>query len=123
MKKRHEALGLLDTAESHTKKRTIELKNHTIEIAEIDDQFVANTGLFMGNNQTNDNEINEKVQQKFSSFYSNHFSSLFRMMVMVKQYKKKQSKDIHYSPEDEVDSTRYLTLSDSATTCVQYCRS
>jgi hypothetical protein len=59
MKKRHEALGLLDTVENNTKKRTIELKNHTIEIEEIDDQFVANTGLFMGTNQTN----NEKVKQ------------------------------------------------------------
>jgi hypothetical protein len=55
MKKRHEALGLLDTAENNTKKRTIELKNHTIEIAEIDDQFVSNTGLFMGTNQNNEN--------------------------------------------------------------------
>jgi hypothetical protein len=54
MKKRHEALGLLDTTENHTKKRTIELKNHTIEIDEIDDQFVSSTGLFMGNNQTNE---------------------------------------------------------------------
>jgi hypothetical protein len=54
MKKRHEALGLLDTTENHTKKRTIELKNHTIEIDEIDDQYVSSTGLFMGNNQTNE---------------------------------------------------------------------
>jgi len=65
MKKRHEALGLLDTIENNTKKRTIELKNHTIEIAEIDDQFVSNTGLFMGTNQINDNEINEKVKLLF----------------------------------------------------------
>lgn len=56
MKKRHEALGLLDTVENNTKKRTIELKNHTIEIAEMDDQFVSNTGLFMGTNQTNNND-------------------------------------------------------------------
>jgi hypothetical protein len=65
MKKRHEALGLLDTIENNTKKRTIELKNHTIEIAEIDDQFVSNTGLFMGTNQINDNEIKEKVKLLF----------------------------------------------------------
>jgi hypothetical protein len=56
MKKKHQALGLLDTVENNTKKRIIELKNHTIEIAEIDDQFVSNTGLFMGANQTNDIE-------------------------------------------------------------------
>jgi len=60
MKKRHEALGLLDTVENNTKKRTIELKNHTIEIAEIDDQLLSNTGLFMGNNQSNDDQTNEK---------------------------------------------------------------
>jgi hypothetical protein len=56
MKKKHQALGLLDTVENNTKKRIIELKNHTIEIDEIDDQFVSNTGLFMGANQTNDIE-------------------------------------------------------------------
>jgi hypothetical protein len=56
MKQRHEALGLLDTVENHTKKRTIELKNHTIEIAEMDDQFVSSTGLFMGTNLTDDND-------------------------------------------------------------------
>jgi len=56
MKKKHQALGLLDTVENNTKKRIIELKNHTIEIAEIDYQFVSNTGLFMGANQTNDIE-------------------------------------------------------------------
>jgi hypothetical protein len=55
MKKRHEELGLLDTVENPTKKRTIELKNHTIEIAEIDDQFTS-TGLFMGTNQVNEIE-------------------------------------------------------------------
>jgi hypothetical protein len=54
MKKRHEALGLLDTVENNTKKRTIELKNHTIEIAEMDDQLVSGTGLFMGHNQPKD---------------------------------------------------------------------
>jgi len=57
MKKRHEELGLLDTEENATKKRTVELKNHTIEIAEIDDQFVSKTGLFMGTNQTNNVEV------------------------------------------------------------------
>ncbi len=65
MKKKHEALGLLDTVENNTKKRTIELKNHTIEIAEIDDQMISNTGLFMGNNQVTDNQTNEKVIQIF----------------------------------------------------------
>lgn len=61
MRKRHEELGLLDTVENNTKKRTIELKNHTIEIAEIDDKLISNTGLFMGNNQVNNDEIEEKV--------------------------------------------------------------
>ena len=65
MKKKHEALGLLDPVENHTKKRTIELKNHTIEIAEIDDQMISSTGLFMGNNQVTDNQTNEKVIQIF----------------------------------------------------------
>jgi hypothetical protein len=61
MKKRHEALGLLDTVETNTKTRTVELKNHTIEIAEIDDQMISSTGLFMGNNQATDNQTEEKV--------------------------------------------------------------
>ncbi|CAF0714532.1 unnamed protein product [Adineta steineri] len=60
MKKRHEALGLLDTVENNTKKRVIELKNHTIEIAEIDDQLISNSGLTMGHNQINNNEIDEE---------------------------------------------------------------
>ncbi|UJR31733.1 hypothetical protein I4U23_019213 [Adineta vaga] len=62
MKKRHEALGLLDTVENNTKKRTIELKDHTIEIAEMDDQLNSNTGIYMGHNQVNDNEIDDKDQ-------------------------------------------------------------
>ena len=57
MKKKHEALGLLDTVESQPKKRTVELKNHTIEIAEIDDKFISQTGLFMGSNQVGNDEI------------------------------------------------------------------
>jgi hypothetical protein len=61
MKKKHEALGLLDTVEIVPKKRTIELKNHTIEIAEIDDQFISDTGLFMGPNQTQQEEPIEQV--------------------------------------------------------------
>ncbi|CAM4879720.1 unnamed protein product [Rotaria socialis] len=58
MKKRHQELGLLDTVENNTKKRTIELKDHTIEIAEMDDQLISNTGLYMGNNQINNPEAN-----------------------------------------------------------------
>lgn len=69
MKKRHEALGLLDTIENNPKKRTIELKNHTIEISEMDDQYVANTGLFMGANQKNDSQLNDQVK---TLKYSNH---------------------------------------------------
>lgn len=61
MKKRHVALGLLDTVENNPKKRTIEMKNHTIEITEIDDELVSNTGLFLGTNQTHDSEMSEKV--------------------------------------------------------------
>ena len=51
MKKKHEAMGLLDTVEAQPKKRTVELKNHTIEIAEIDDEMILKTGLFMGAKQ------------------------------------------------------------------------
>jgi hypothetical protein len=80
MKKRHEALGLLDTVENNTKKRTIELKNHTIEIAEIDDQFVSDTGLFMGNNQVNDTETNDIVKSHSIVCLSKSFSSIFRVL-------------------------------------------
>ena len=52
MKRKHEALGLLDTVETTTKKRTIELKHHTIEIAEIDDTMIGNAGMYMGPNQS-----------------------------------------------------------------------
>ena len=51
MRKKHEALGLLDTVEHVPKKSTIQLKNHTIEVTEIDDKFISETGLFMGPNQ------------------------------------------------------------------------
>ena len=68
MRKRHEALGLLDTVENHTRKRTINLKNHTIEIAEIDDRLISKTGLFMGNNQISEDQANEKVKT-YRSFF------------------------------------------------------
>ncbi|CAF1152964.1 unnamed protein product [Adineta ricciae] len=67
MKKRHEALGLLDTVENNTKKRTIELKNHTIEIAEISDELVSNNGLSMGHNQANDHDFNEQGEENHDS--------------------------------------------------------
>lgn len=47
-------MGLLDTVESQPKKRTVELKNHTIEIAEIDDEMISKTGLFLGAKQVGD---------------------------------------------------------------------
>ena len=76
MKKRHEALGLLDTVENNTKKRTIELKNHTIEIAEISDELVSNNGLSMGYNQANDHDVNEQVDffRVLVNFYDNFCS-------------------------------------------------
>ena len=61
MKRKHEALGLLDTVENPTKKRTIELKHHTIEIAEIDDTMIGNAGLYMGPNQSQLEEPDEQV--------------------------------------------------------------
>lgn len=69
MNKKHEALGLVDVVESQPKKRTVEMKNHTIEIAEIDDEFISQTGLFMGANQVenasqNDAETSEKPMTK-----------------------------------------------------------
>ncbi|CAF1059360.1 unnamed protein product [Rotaria sordida] len=87
MRKRHEALGLLDTVENNTKKRTIELKNHTIEIAEIDDQLISNTGLFMGNNQINDNETNEKNDDEPSSKKSKIKTPLSKKMSLLQNMK------------------------------------
>jgi hypothetical protein len=77
MKKKHEALGLLDTVENTTKKRTIELKNHTIEITEMDDQLSSNTGIYMGHNQTANNDPIDIVKSE-SSFYQKLFSFVFR---------------------------------------------
>ena len=69
MKKKHEALGLLDTVEINPKKRTIELKNHTIEISEMGEQLTSNPGIFMGHNQSQLEEAPEEVSHRIQSLF------------------------------------------------------
>ncbi|CAF1452186.1 unnamed protein product, partial [Didymodactylos carnosus] len=103
MKKKHEQLGLLDTVESTTKKRTVQFKNHTVEVAEIDDQLITNTGLFMGNSSAvacNDstpdvqNDEGKKVKTKKKHPLSKKMSILQNMKATSKSLK--SSGGIHH---------------------------
>lgn len=93
MKKKHEALGLLDTVEVNPKKRTIELKNHTIEIAEMDEQLTSNPGIFMGHNQSQLEDPAEEVSDQHLYVLA-LFESLSRTMKRILRPRERSKSEI-----------------------------